>query len=200
MGKAWLSILGLYQYDNSLFDDMSLPEGVEKELVIDGIIQDCMELELLFPDLEAMRQMIKIWSRREMPTWQRVYNAEHLEYNPIENYDRFQTDNRNVKHSGKDVSTSSGESTTDSLHKYASFDSNTLNDQSQDIDNSEATNTGSLEHGENIADDFTSRIHGNIGVTTSQQMLESEMELAPKINTVNYIINSFKMRFCILVY
>ena len=45
-----------------------------------------------------------------------------------------------------------------------------------------------------------STISGNIGVTTSQQMLESELELAPKINTFNFIIESFRNRFCLLVY
>ena len=46
----------------------------------------------------------------------------------------------------------------------------------------------------------TSRIHGNIGVTTSQQMLEQELEVAPKLNIMNIIIESFKNRFCLLVY
>lgn len=61
-----------------------------------------------------------------------------------------------------------------------------------------------LTHGEQIKDDteitHTSRIHGNIGVTTSQQMLESELEVAPKLNIMNIIIESFKNRFCLLVY
>ena len=45
-----------------------------------------------------------------------------------------------------------------------------------------------------------SHIHGNIGVTTSQQMLEQELEVAPKLNITNYIVDSFKKRFCLLVY
>lgn len=44
------------------------------------------------------------------------------------------------------------------------------------------------------------RVHGNIGVTTSQQMLKSEIDLVPQLNIINYIVHSFKMRFCILVY
>ena len=45
-----------------------------------------------------------------------------------------------------------------------------------------------------------SNIAGNIGVTTSQQMLEQELLVAPKLNVYNYIMESFKNRFCIEVW
>ena len=45
----------------------------------------------------------------------------------------------------------------------------------------------------------TARISGNIGVTTTQQMLESERE-SRKYSTVYEIIGGFKERFCLLVY
>ena len=71
----------------------------------------------------------------------------------------------------------------------------------------EATQHGltmATQHGEQIAEDMEitreSTIHGNIGVTTSQQMLEQELEVVPKLNVINYMIDSFKNRFCILVY
>ena len=31
---AWLSILGLYEYDNTIFDNLVLPPNIDKELVI----------------------------------------------------------------------------------------------------------------------------------------------------------------------
>ena len=43
------------------------------------------------------------------------------------------------------------------------------------------------------------RTHGNIGVTTSQQMIEQERQIS-EYNIIDYIINSFKKRFCLLVY
>ena len=45
-----------------------------------------------------------------------------------------------------------------------------------------------------------SHIAGNIGVTTSQQMLEQELLVAPKLNVYNYIMESFKNRFCLEVW
>lgn len=213
---ALLSILGLYQAEPTLFDNMVLPEGMNKETVIDAIIQDCMELEVLYTSPYAMKLMIGIWSRREQATFERIYQAEKAEYNPIENYDRHQTDSRETQHSGNDVNsgtasvqssdTASGSGS--NIHKYAAFDSGTLADQKKDetqtsstgSQNSTQTAQNTFTHGEKVGETFTSYIHGNIGVTTSQQMLESELELAPKINTINYVVNSFKMRFCILIY
>ncbi len=40
---------------------------------------------------------------------------------------------------------------------------------------------------------------GNIGITTTQQMINEEREVV-KFNLMDYIINEFKNRFCILVY
>lgn len=238
--QVLLSVLGLYNMDNTIFDSMQLPIGLNRETVIDAIIQDCMELEILYPNPDALKVMIGIWSKRELPTWNRVYNAEQAEYNPIENYDRHQNDTRQETHSGDDVTVTSNEGTStdsttgqsgtttnatgrlsdDTLHKYAAFDSGTLADQTEDVKTASSTNTQTeqntveqssrgttsdsgrhtMTHGEKVGETFTSYIHGNIGVTTSQQMLESELTLAPKINTINYVVNSFKMRFCILVY
>lgn len=223
-----LSILGLYEAEPTLFDNMTLPEGLDKETVIDSILQDCMELEAVYTSPYAMKLMIGVWARRELPTFERVWKAEQAEYNPIENYDRHQTDTREIEHSGDDITTgqntgsasgqagttTTGQVSETNLHKHAAFDAGTLQDQTQDTRTGNSTNSEQsattqqstqnishkLTHGENVGETFTSYIHGNIGVTTSQQMLESELELAPKINTINYVVNSFKMRFCILVY
>ena len=61
-----------------------------------------------------------------------------------------------------------------------------------------------VSHGEKIdfAGEITKENHttGNIGVTTSQQMLEQEINIAPALNVMKIMIQSFKERFCLLVY
>ena len=68
------------------------------------------------------------------------------------------------------------------------------------------------QHGETVTDTYghiiaqeneitrESHITGNIGVMTSQQMATQEVEVAAKLNVFRYIIDSFKKRFCIMVY
>ena len=41
---------------------------------------------------------------------------------------------------------------------------------------------------------------GNIGVTMSHQLLRAELDIIPDLNPYQFIVNSFKRRFCLLVY
>ena len=45
----------------------------------------------------------------------------------------------------------------------------------------------------------TARMWGNIGVTTTQQMIEEERRVS-EFNISDYIIDSFKRRFCLMMY
>lgn len=236
---ATLSVLGLYEWDNTIFDLMQFPEGFtndEKNTVIQNILAECAELEFLYPNPTVAKNIIGIWSKKELPYWNRVYSASKLEYNPIENYRRNEdetiTDDKTEQHSGTDsgsqggsdtqTTSSSGSSTesgTDTTtNKVAAFDSNTLLDHASsatayghavsDTGSGSATTqynrTNSLQHGEKIEHDGTTErnllAYGNIGVTTSQEMLTQEMEVAKIINVVPIIIESFINRFCLLVY
>lgn len=220
---ASLSVLGLYNWDNSLFSGMALPEDWDqdtKDQLVNNLVLECAELEVVYSDWNFMKQAINIWSAKELPTWERIYNASVLEYNPIENYNRTEkTDTQNrgaFTHSGTDSVTGSGNDSDvssggDSVtNSVTSFDANTLltHDKAQETKNTTIThNKGSTDttrYGHVVTDTtghkVESEIKGNIGVTTSQQMLESELELAPKLNVMNYIIDSFKERFCLLVY
>lgn len=233
---ALLTIMGLYNYDNTIFDNLMLPDGVDKPTLIDNIVLETAELECIYPTPVFLKTAIGLWSNVQFLTWDRVYSAMNLEYNPIENYDRQETETTTGTraHSGKDTTTRSGTvsetgSTTGSTqgtasesgtttNKIAGFDSTTLVDhdsstgsntrQASDSSTGSSTRSGTdsstqeLTHGEQIADSGsrTSRIHGNIGVTTSQQMLQSELDLAPNLNIYQYITADFRKRFCVEVY
>lgn len=214
-----ISVLGLYTYDSGLFSEMVYPSGFtddEKQTVVGNILAECAELECLFPDTGTMRTMIGLWSKLNISVWNRIFTASQLEYNPIENYNRTEIetieDDRTDSHSGTDSSLSSNTQTnsgTDTnVNSITSYDSNNY----QAHDKSDLTHghtvsdsgSGSFTHGEVITHDgdITRENHtsGNIGVTTSQQMLEQEIEVSAKLNVIKMIVDSFKERFCLLVY
>lgn len=133
---AILSITGLYNADDTIFDLMQFPSKFteeQKENVKQNILIDCAELECLYPNPIVMKNIIGIWSRKELPYWERVYNASLLEYNPIENYRRNEVetikDDRTEKHSGSDVNQASGSdtSTGKSDTKYTEDGQDTVN-------------------------------------------------------------------------
>ena len=120
---AKLSILGLYNWDNTIFDLMVFPvwdqnefSTEEKNLVINNIMAECAELEILYPNPVVMKNMIGLWSAKEQPTWNRIYRVALNEYDPLENYHRTEhateTLDHSDTHSGNDVNRASGTDST----------------------------------------------------------------------------------------
>lgn len=236
---ATLSILGLYQFDNHVFDLMAFPEGFsdeQKSIVTNNILAECAELEFLYPSAEVAKDLIGIWSRKELPYWDRVYKASLLKYDPIENYRRNETesisDDKTEEHSGSDVARAGGSdsqsgsssstetnSGTDTVtNATTGYDSNDFvsHDRSQTShghqvsDSASGSNTqtygrtDTMQHGEKIDHTGTTArqllAYGNIGTMTSQDMLTQELNVAKIVNVIPIIIDSFKDRFCIMVY
>lgn len=184
---AKLSILGLYQYDPTIFDPLTLPGELSKDDFIALVMQECAELATTFPNPDVFKYMIGAFSRRHGNSWARIYAAMTAQYNPIENYDRHEdyTDNRN----GTSQS-SSGDTTTS---KATAFNSDSFKDTEQAVSNgtANATSAETLVH--------AARIHGNIGVTTSQQMIREELEI--RHNTVySEILRDFMDVFVVGLY
>lgn len=169
--QAALTLMGMYDYDNTLFDNLHLPDGLERENVRDTILLQCADLELLLPNPSALKWTIGVWSKHRLSSWEKLYDTTIIEYNPIENYDR--------KEEWNDIGNGSG------TGSATSFDSGDMQD----------TNANRSEYDNN----HSGRIHGNIGVTTTQQMLESERELV-NFDLVQTIANEFRDYFCLLVY
>ena len=170
-----LSIMGLYEYDNSIFQGLQVPEGLNREAVINEILLQCAELEIVYPNIDIMKLAITTWSIANQYTWQKLYDTMVVEYNPIWNVDANVTIDRNTSGSGNATDAVKG------------FNSNTWAESDKTDTTSEAE------------EDVYERRTGNIGVTTTQQMLEQERKIA-EFNMISYIAQSFKQRFCLLIY
>ena len=164
---AMLSLLGLYQYNNQLFDGLKVPEGVNRETLVNNLLAETAEFEVLYPDAEFMANMIAVWSEKELPVWEKLEKTLHYDYDPISNFDRHEEST----------------DTSESLGKVAGYNET-------DLVNSSGDSTDVKR---------TARIWGNVGVTTTQQMVEEERRVS-EFNISDYIIDSFKRRFCLLIY
>lgn len=174
--KASLSILGLYNYDPAVFDGLNLPDGIERETVVNNILCELAELELIYPSWITMRRAVTDWSNSRVASWTRMLEALNAEYNPIENYDRHEEWNDSAKSNGG------------YQNKVAGFN---IADQTDSSSSSQQTDSNSKH---------TGRIHGNIGVTMAQQMITAEIDMRVNFDISQIIVNEFKQRFCIMVY
>ena len=177
---AWLSVLGLYQYDPTIFDPMELPDQVDKTTMISTILSECAEMECVLPDANVFKTVIHYWSKKNSAQWQKMMDALDAEYNPLYNKDAY----------FEDLETRDLHSTGESTGKVSAYNSSSF--QNANKSNAEGSDYGTV--------DRKRREYGNIGVTTSQQMLQSEIELRQEWNMYDIILEDFKSRFCILVY
>lgn len=183
MHQAKMTISGLYNFDSALFDELRIPEDLNKDDVIGNILLECYGLEVMFPEWDTMRKAIGFWSRKMLPSWNRAFKALNIKYDPLYNYDRTEEWSENESSSGSDSGT------VDNLR--TSYDSNQL--RQTDQANSSGSSAAELERS------HKARMYGNIGVTTSQQMLAAEVEVS-RLNIIDIITKDFKREFCLLVY
>lgn len=225
--SASLSLYGIFQYDNTILDGLNVPTGMDPDTVKNMLLIETAGMSILYPDAPFLKKAIALWSAERSDVWQKLYNTTVLEYDPIENYDRREESSE--ENIGNEHVQSSQERSTDSESRGSSQQhrsgentataANTAYNSNDFADTSKSTSSGSddvmdstVSSGsgtENVSGSgnksstdlrrLSSRIHGNIGVTTSQQMIMSEREVA-EFCMVDYIVNDFISRFCVMVY
>lgn len=220
---ATLSILGLWQWDNTILDSMVLPAGVNKDILFPDLLAECAEFEILYPEPDTFKTVLLSWSNHRTPIWERIYNLAQLEYNPIENYDRIEewtdtgsgSENNSQTQSGTNTKNETNTQTLNQTQKnyQGGYNPNIVGNPPEMVqqeeqqtngttttnDNISATNNGNMSGNTTTSgtSSHSGRVHGNIGVTTTQQMMEQEINIAEKIDVYAYIIRDFKTRFCI---
>lgn len=98
MSSAKLTLIGMYNHDATIFNDMVLPTGIDKDLFIQSLLMKSGEFEVLYPQPEFLKFSIKIWSSKWFRTFEEWLRGTQQRWNPIYNYDRFEESrNNNVK-------------------------------------------------------------------------------------------------------
>ena len=185
--------LNLKDPADSLKSKWTFGEGSEIEFSADNLLAALINRGasfcVLYPDPDYFQLMNGAWWDRWKGAFQKWFEALSLEYNPIENYDRIE----NWTDSGESGSEISSSGTTEG--QVSAFDSSSYSPHDKEI------NSSGSEASASNTDEHEGRIHGNIGVTTSQQMLESEMVLQQKWgNLYNHIADVFISEMLIAVY
>ena len=207
MASSKMTLIGMnilmLNLDDDLFINLTLPEGIDKKILTDNILMTGGEFEVQYSDPTAMQSMIGIWSRKMQPTFQRWIDALSIDYAPLENYDRHESWHDETEGSGTSESSGNVDTTssdTSELEKsaydqsaYSPYEKTTNGGTvgTESSDNTETTMNNDFQH--------NGRIHGNIGVTTSQQMLEAELNLG-YWNIYEKITQLFLQEFIIPVY
>lgn len=126
------------------------------------IIEHYYFRQIGFETVGRFKFMLNVRLREIMPRMNKLYKTTLFKYNPIENY--------NMEEKGEDKRTANGES----LGKFSETPQGKIDNV---IDGKYLTNaTHGTDKSEGKEEHTFSR-HGNIGVTTTQQMIEQERNI-----------------------
>ena len=185
MSSATLTLIGLNNFLDTrnidLFEKLSFPDGIDKETAIQNILLMCDEKELLYPNPDFMIEAIGLWSKKWNRTFTKWINALNIEYNPLENYDRQESwsDSASTSESNSASANDSSYGSNSMLNDVSAFNSDYLRNDSAS-QNNVRNSASSSSRANNLKAELSKhegRVHGNIGVTTSQQMLQAEIDI-----------------------
>lgn len=205
-----LTLIGLYNYDSTLFDNLTLPSNYDKDTFINALLLEHGEKCVLYSNPTFLKSAIASWGNKWALELERIYDALSAEYDPIYNYDRYEfykdtddtdrtitdkPDYSNTQTNDYDVVTEQNTNSTNE-HQTSAYNSSSYEPTSKDILNngkSTTSNDGTITNKvtgttQNIDDKldrtFTHNAHlyGNIGVTTSAQMVTEIVQQRMKYN------------------
>lgn len=201
-----LSFLGMYNYDSTVFDELTVPAGVEKETVVNNLMLSTNTLSVVYPNPDTLKAALGMFSEMMMPSWQRAYDALQIQYEALYNMDIAESETRtpDLTHTRTPNLTSSGQNggTDSTTTQVAAFNGNQLADREKTSTTLGTTNTVTTSGTETTTDtgtDTTERTRTGYQARDPQQSIQAEIDLA-RNNIVKMIVQDIKCNFCVMVY
>lgn len=201
-----------------LFDGILLPNGIDKETLVNKIVYDNWDLQPKILDFDLLKKMIENHFKIRYTSYSKIFEALESEYNPLHNFDRYEVKDEDT-HLNQDRTRSNTNTNTivDSQETNGTDNTENLTSaynsiayQPREKTNNSFNNTTTTNTSTNALDSekeqnehtnkYTTNNHlyGNIGVTTSQQMLESEIKLRLENDIYTLICLDFRKEFMLL--
>ena len=172
MGKAVnLSPLGLFNWDSSIFDLMVIPEELDRDTLLNNLLAETAELEVIYPNPVVFKNLLGIWSHKQLDIWNRLYATTQYEYNPIENYNRYETGSED----GAGSTVHSGTDTTADTTTYGGTDGR----------------TEAIMHGGSDVNTRQMAEGGTEGETTTAQMAQGGQDVVTGADTKGHWVAGF---------
>lgn len=202
-----------------LFKNLVVPESIDKSALIDNILLRGGEFEVLYADGYFMRDAIGSWSKKWARTFEKWAEVLAMDYNPLDNYDRYEEweDKRNNTTNANTTSNSVGTSSTvDGRSNNTTTTNSTSAYDSSDFSNRDLAESDTTESGNsssNTSDDTTTsttgltnesnvhtgRVRGNIGVVDTMALVKKQLDVV-RFNIIDEITDIFLTEFTLQVY
>lgn len=214
------TLWGISQYRPDFWDFVEVPPSCNKKWLIDLILQRSGMLYPYQQQPDFLQLNIEQWFLRRNADFEKLFVAMQVEYNPIENYDRTESleeiPNISFVKTGGHVNKSNGENSLEvdmtvagrqdvAAYNTESYSNDTsVNNTQNGTNTNSTTNTETFTYNDETVNETGNRkhqnhIHGNIGVTTNQEMIRAELNLRA-LSVYDIIAELFENEFLIQVY
>lgn len=179
----------MHLWDGDLFDDITIPSGMDKATIVNQIMLDNGLLEVVYPEHDLLKRLIKAHFLARQLDYQRLWDAVSQTYNPLYNLDRKNTLTEKTERSDN----ATGTTATTNENKVSAFDSSTYQPSEELTGN---TNSNTESQGQDVHT-LESHEEGSIGVITPQDMLRREFDIRRDWNIYKFISMDFRDNFII---
>lgn len=179
-----MSILGLYTYDSTIFDNIILPSEIDKDILVNNILMEYAELEVLYPNPSFIKEAIRIWSSSRIHTWERMAEVLYEKYDPFINIKRDEV--RTITQERDLHGTGTG------TDKIIAWNDTNFTDRSKN--DTSSTETGTITTTEHF------HVEGDSAITDAQDVAKKEIDLRRDYDIYNIIKKEFKQRFLLMIY
>ena len=190
-----LTLNGLLEYDNTLFDTFVLPDGMDRQTMINAIMVECGQNELRYPQPEYCKAMINHFFKVNEWRFNELWKTTQYDYDPLINYDLEITVERKNKGNRKldaDI-TSSGTSES----QVSAFNSLSYSPERKAIDSS---SNGTTENEDTSGEDSETRHEvGDNSARSTQYMIKEQRDVVD-YNLYMIIASEFEDFITIPVY
>lgn len=195
-----VTLYGFLQYDPTLFEGLLLPEGLDAESLVDEIMERSGDLFPYYQQPERLKRNISHWSEMHYDAWRRMLAALTAEYNPIENYDRYETttETPNLTNTTQAHSESMGTAGTEQKTSAENADDYQPEGRSDTTTGDSSTSGSTMT--QTGTRSYSAHMHGNIGTTRNQEMVSDEISLRKSYNLYEMIAAEFEAKFLTQVY
>lgn len=184
------------------FDDVDIDSRLDKNEIKMAILERCGTLFPIYTNSEMFKRFSDSFFKQRKDVITKLINTTKFEYNPIDNYDRTEEVHRKYDEltSNENETTANSERNNTQENSVSAYDSDVYQPKekvsgvSNDVDTTTGNGSGVID----ITEDTTTRTRGNIGVTTTQQMIEAERRVV-LFNIYNWIAIEFEQHFFICV-
>lgn len=194
-----VSLLDHLTADPEMLNDIVLPEEIDRETLVNQILFEGCTLYPIYQDPILFKRMVEHYFVMRLQIHEELAKTLEYSYNPLENYDRIEDRERtgDGTEAYERKRNLTGNATTE--EQVSAYNENTYQPQAKTITNSGDNEGEKLSRKTGEKGIEHSRIHGNIGVTTSQQMLEEQRRVV-KFSLYEFIAAHFLKTFMIGLY